>query len=261
MSRRYALLAALLLAADLCQPARAANQPKPVVAVEIKAIEGGVTVDPKLKAYPALYNRLVAAGKTALAKARVDAEHDLKDMPDQFSNGRRYSYWRSYDVRSIIGRYVSILFSEDTYTGGAHPNHVIDTLLWDAKAGKMINIRPFFRETASNGPTMRLLSRRIRQAVAVEKRKRGIPVANSNTDEWLSSIKPKITEIAGIALAPSTEPGKSSGLVDYFSPYAVGSYAEGGYTVFIPWTAFKTRLSPTGIALFGGVRPRSDTND
>jgi hypothetical protein len=244
----------------LCLPAYAANEPPPVAAIDNKAIEGGVTVDPKLKAYPALYRRLTAAGKTALAKWRGDAEHDLKTSPDMFTNGRRYSYWRSYQVRSIVGPYVSILQSEDTYSGGAHPNHVIDTLLWDAKAGGMISIRPFFREMATNGPTMRLLARRIRAAVAVEKRKRGIPVANPNSDEWLSTIKPKLTEIGGIALAPSTERGKSGGLIDYFSPYAVGSYAEGTYTVFVPWGAFKAHLSREGKALFGGERPPGDTD-
>ncbi len=244
----------------LCLPAYAANEPPPIAAINTKAIEGSVTVDPRLKAYPALYGRLAAAGKAGLAKARADAERDLKTSPDLFTNGRHYLYGRGYQVRSIVGPYVSILESEDTYSGGAHPNQVIDTLLWDAKAGKMISIRPFFREMATNGPTMRLLARRIRAAVAVEKRKRGFPVTNPDTDEWLSPIKPKLTEIGGIALAPSTERGKSAGLIDYFSPYAVGSYVEGVYTVFVPWTAFKAHLSREGHALFGGERPPGDAD-
>ena len=67
-----------------------------------------------------------------------------------------------------------------------------------------------------------------------------------------------LTAIGGIALAPSTEKGKSAGFSVYFSPYAVGSYVEGPYTVFVPWSAFKADLSPEGAALFGGERPKDD---
>lgn len=44
----------------------------------------------------------------------------------------------------------------------------------------------------------------------------------------------------------------------YFSPYDVGAYVEGDYTVFVPWTAFKDHLSPAGLALFGGERREGD---
>ena len=80
-----------------------------------------------------------------------------------------------------------------------------------------------------------------------------VEVADPDKDQWLSGVKPKITDIGGIALAPSSEAGKSSGFIIYFSPYAVGSYAEGEYVVFIPYGAFQSTLSATGAALFGGT--------
>jgi hypothetical protein len=61
-----------------------------------------------------------------------------------------------------------------------------------------------------------------------------------------------------LTLAPSTEPGKSSGLTFHYSPYAVGAYAEGPYTAFVPWTAFRSYLSQQGTVVFGGTRPESD---
>jgi len=71
-------------------------------------------------------------------------------------------------------------------------------------------------------------------------------------------IKPRILEIGAVTLAPSTQDGKSSGLTFHYSPYAVGPYVEGTYTVFVPWSAFRQFLSPQGAALFGGERPKSD---
>jgi hypothetical protein len=47
-------------------------------------------------------------------------------------------------------------------------------------------------------------------------------------------------------------------LTFHYSPYAVGPYVEGAYTVFVPWTVFRQYLSPQGAARFGGERPKSD---
>ena len=61
-----------------------------------------------------------------------------------------------------------------------------------------------------------------------------------------------------MSLTPSTEPGKSSGLTFHYSPYAVGSYAEGEYIAFVPWEKLKPYLSPEGVRIFGGARPKDD---
>jgi len=62
-------------------------------------------------------------------------------------------------------------------------------------------------------------------------------------------VRPVVLEIGPITLAPSTETGKTSGLTFHYSPYGVGPYVEGPYTVFVPWTAFRQYLSPQGTAL------------
>jgi len=231
---------------------------KPVAEINNKSIEGSVAIDAGLKSYPRLYVTLAAAGKRELAKWAADAEHERKANPSEFGPERHWSFDRSYSLRSVVGRYVSVVRGDDTFSGGAHPNHLIDTLLWDAQTKKFISIRPFFGETRENGPTLSALAKVIRAAVAVEKETRGIAVENPDTDPELASVKPKLTALGGLALAPSTEKDKSAGFSVYFSPYAVGSYVEGPYIVFVPWTAFKAYLSPLGIALFGGERPQDD---
>lgn len=238
MRAPVALLAFLVFAGS----AIAADEPKPVIASEDKTIEASVVIDPALKSYPALYEKLLASGKRQYDKAGREAAAEYKSTPELFTDGRKFFFKRTDKLRSRIGPYVSVLRSDDTFEGGAHPNHVIDTLLWDASAGRFINIKPFFKEMADGGPTLGRLAHLIRAALAVEKKARDIEVADPDTDQWLAGVKAKSTDIGGIALAPSTERDKSSGFVVYFSPYAVGPYAEGEYEIFIPYSAFQSEI-------------------
>jgi hypothetical protein len=251
------VLLAPVIATGYCQPVLADE--KLAIEIKNKAVELSVTIDAKLKAYPALYPKLLADGKKEMVKWRVDADKEIKKNPERFTGDRGWSFERNYSVRSIIGNYVSVLRIDFTYSGGAHPNHALDTLLWDARASKLINISPFFGETKADGPTLRALAHAIRIAVAAEKKKRDIEI--EDPDSELSSIKSKLTDLGGIALAPSTETGKSSGFSVYFSPYVVGSYVEGPYIVFVPWTLFEAYLSPAGTVLFGGTRLPGDEEE
>jgi hypothetical protein len=232
-----------------------AQDAKPAATVNTKSIEASVAIDDALKAYPGLYDNLLAEGRREMAKWRADADKDRKEMPDIFK-GRRYSFERTYSERSAIGRYVSVERTDYMNSLGAHPNHGTDIILWDSEARKRVSIRPFFKETADGGPTMQTLAKAIRAALVTEKKARDIPDADK--DPGIDNVKPNILSIGGIALAPSTDKGKSSGLIAYFSPYAVGAYVEGGYIVFVPWTAFKDHLAAEGAKLFGGGRPADD---
>jgi hypothetical protein len=156
----------------------------------------------------------------------------------------------------VIGRYVSVLRGDYMDEFAGHPNRSTDTILWDTTAKKRISIRPFFKETADGGATMRTLATAIRAALVADKKARD--VSDVDKDPSIGNVKPNILSIGGIALAPSTEKGKASGLIAYFPPYAVGPYIEGDYVLFVPWTAFKDRLSAAGLALFGGARPADD---
>lgn len=260
--QRNAIIGAALIAACLCLPtlARADDKPaEPTYALHTKLLDASVSVDASLKKFPGFYENLLADGKRQVAKWQAEAEKDKKEYPEIFRDNRRQEYERSYGESSVVAtRYVSVVRIDYLDGGGAHPNHKTDTILWDAKAKRRISIRPFFKETADNGPTLSALAKAIRAALAVEKRERDIQVADPETDHDLSAVKPKLLAIGALELAPSTAEGKSSGLFAHFSPYAVGPYAEGSYMVFVPWTAFRAYLSPEGTAIFGGERPKDD---
>jgi hypothetical protein len=254
-----ALFCTSLVAAMLCLPALVhAEDAKPAISIKTKAIEASVSIDDKLKAYPGLADNLLAEGRREVEKWRASADKDRKDAPDDFADGRRYSFERSYTQRSAIGRYVSVERGDYLNAFGAHPNSETNTILWDANAKKRVSIRRFFKETATGGPTLNRLAKAVRAKLAVEKKARGGDEVDPETDTELANVQPDLLKMGAVALVPSAESDKSAGLVFYFSPYAVGSYAEGPYSAFVSWQTFKDDLSPEGAALFGGERPKAD---
>jgi hypothetical protein len=254
LSASRALSAALLLAFS-CAPSFAAD-PAPDFAIKTKAVEATVFLDAAIKADPALAANSLAEGKRWAEKNRAEADKERKADPSLFRD-RGWTYERKYSSRSDIGgRYISVLRDDYMNTGGAHPNSDVDTILWDRLTGKRISIRPFFKETADYGPAMELLAREIVLSLKAIKTARGIDAAGDM--DWYKGIEPKLTKIGAVTLAPSTELGKSSGLTFHYPPYAVGSYAEGGYVAFVPWDKMKPYLSADGLAMFAGSRPKTD---
>ena len=232
-----------------------AADPKPDFAIKTKALEASVFLDAAIKADPALAANSLAEGKAWAEKSRANADKERKSEPELFRNGP-WTMERKYETRSVVdNRYVSIVRNDYEYTGGAHPNSSSDTILWDRSAGKRISIRPFFTETADDGPTLKAMRQGVIASLKAEKKARGVEGTDAGAIE---AIEPKLLRIGPASLAPSTEQGKSSGLTFHYSPYAVGSYAEGSYVAFVPWETLKPYLTPEGTRIFGGARPKGD---
>lgn len=245
-----------LVGVIVCAAMTAANgaEPKPDAALKNKILDASVFLDEKIKKDAALASDCLSDGKKWIAKVAADAAKSLKEDPQFFKEGR-WTYERRYDVRSVVGdRYVSIVRSD--YVDAHAPNTDVDTVLWDRSQNKRISIRPFFTETADNGPAMDAMLKAVVAALKVEKKKRDADDAAGV--EFLQNLKPKLLGIGAVSLAPSTEAGKSSGLTFHYPPYAVGAYAEGEYVAFVPWEALKAFLTPEGARIFGGARPKSD---
>ena len=253
---RYRLV--LFLSLLSIQSARA-DDPKPDAAIETKAIEASVSLDSKIKAIPALAADCLAEGRKWMEKSAADAASELKQDPQFFRDGG-WEFGRNYSLRSVIGdRYISVIRDDYMDTHGAHPNADVNTILWDKAEGKRISIRPFFTETADNGPTMTAMLKGVIASLKIEKKKRDSEA--TATIDWFKSLEPKLLKIGAVTLAPSTEAGKSSGLTFHYPPYAVGPYAEGQYVAFVPWETLKPFLTPEGTRIFGGRRPKADEED
>lgn len=259
MSGRLVRLAALSLIglATLLPAGPAAAQPKRAVTssnfAEIK-----VSLDETIKGLPKLAADCRREGDRWAAKWRKDAAKALREDAYIRDNGVHWALEREYEAASVIGRYVSVLRSDYLNTGGAHPNTEIDTILWDGAQNKRVSIRPLFAETADDGKTMTALAALLHEAIKAEKKKRGVPQELIDDPQWLKEIEPKLLALGPVTLTPSTETGKSAGLTFHYSPYAVGPYVEGTYTIALRWQDFAPHLSDEGRALFGGERPAAD---
>jgi len=247
--RQFSCLAAVLALTGTA-PALAADA-KSDVAVKTNYIDASVTLDDGIKSNAALAANCMAEGKRWLERNRADAAKEFKASPDLFRDNRAWSFERNYSRTSVVdGRYVSVVRTDYAYTGGAHPNTDIDTILWDDSVGKRVSIRPFFKETADNGPTMKALRAAAIAAVKADKKARRID--DSGGTDWYKGIAPTLLKVGAVTLAASTEAGKSAGLEFHYPPYAVGPYVEGSFVVVVPWQTFKPYLSPQGAALFAG---------
>jgi Protein of unknown function (DUF3298) len=244
--------------AGLAMAAAHAAKPKPDAAIKNKNVEANVFLDSKIKQDSTLSADCLAEGRRWMDKYAAEAAASRRQDPVLFRNGA-WSFERKYKVRSVIdGHYVSIVRSDYMDTGGAHPNTDVDTILWDVTAKKRISIRPFFTETADDGPTMAAMLKGVIVSLKIEKQKR--EAAETANAEWFRNLEPKLLKIGAVTLVPSTESGKSSGLTFHYPPYAVGPYAEGEYVAFVPWEVLKPFLTPEGVKIFGGARPEGDND-
>jgi Protein of unknown function (DUF3298) len=258
MTRRAAIAIGFLAALAQWSPSLA-DDAKPDAAIKIRAFEGNVFLDDKIKADSALSAYCLADGKKWLDKNAADAAKEMKENPQFFKDGG-WSFERKYSTRSVVAdRYVSIVRDDYMDAHAAHPNTDVNTILWDKGEGKAISIRPFFAETADNGPTLTAIQKAIIASLKVEKKKRDS--SETATAEWFKGVEPKLLKIGAVTLAPSTEAGKSSGLTFHYPPYAVGPYVEGRYVAFVPWETLKPYLTPEGPRIFGGARPKGDAED
>jgi hypothetical protein len=241
------------------QPAAFAADPKPDAAIKNKIVEASVFLDDKIKADATLAADCLAEGQKWIDKNAAEAEASRKQDPVLFRNGA-WTFERKYNIRSVVAEhYVSVVRSDYMDTGGAHPNSDVDTILWDTVPKKRISIRPFFTETADNGPTMKAMLKGVIASLNIEKKKRD--AGETATAEWYKSLEPKLLKIGAVTLAPSTVSGKSSGLTFHYPPYAVGPYAEGQYVAFVPWETLKPYLTPEGTTIFGGERLKDHDDD
>jgi hypothetical protein len=248
-------------------------QSKPAFSVKTRLVDASVEIDERLKAYPGLAANCLAEARRWIERMRAEADKERREDIVLFRDPQRWALERSYGLRSALGRYISILRTDEMDIGAGEPVAVVDAIVWDRDARKRVGIRPFFKEAADNGPTMNALARLVRIAVAAAKVARDLPdplepdkpghnlspETFAERDQFIAEgVQPKLAGLGPATLAPSTLAGKSSGLTFHFSPFTVGPPAEGSYTAFVAWTELKPYLAPRGAAIFAGERPEGD---
>lgn len=137
----------------------------------------------------------------------------VDDAPKtQAESAGPYSLTITYETSQYSNDIVSVVFTVDTYTGGAHPNMNFVTFTFNLKTQKEMQFPDVF--VLNNKSTLSMLSTK---AVAELKKQMG-----DDADEKMieTGAAPKIDNFQNFSL-------DSSNVTFYFDPYAVAPYAAG----------------------------------
>ncbi|MFM1941871.1 MAG: hypothetical protein RI897_853 [Verrucomicrobiota bacterium] len=159
-----------------------------------------------------------------LAKAKgLAADFTDTTMSEIWDSARygfqsEYESWDEFELAGIGPGWISVRWMSYQYTGGAHGNWGITGLNWqlDPFRPTPIELHHLFRE---DSPWVELLS-----TLCIESLK---------TQGASSVVDNSIASFAAADLNSFTL--HQHGLEIHFNPYSVASYAEGAFTVSIPW--------------------------
>lgn len=122
----------------------------------------------------------------------------------------------TYEVFKPSKDYVSVVFQNYSYSGGAHGNTSFDVKNFRISAGKPLELSSIFKDVAG---TSKLLVPRIADGAQAQKQPGADPVARD-----AKTIDLRMERIALTA----------EGIRVYYAPYELGSYSEGTFIVDIP---------------------------
>lgn len=258
-----ALLVTVAIAASLAACQRNEKKEAPAApAASGHAIEGplkydsatpfakvSLTLPEVVLSYPALYTPLY---RDEVAKLKEYAEGAQADRTEAGSPVDMPPYEKTiiYGAPVETGRLFSLMRTDFDYSGGAHPNTVATSLLWDRTDARRITAADLFGQQADTSG----LERALCQAVNAAKADRpGATPVSTTSGIWTC---PKLKDVA-VILAPGSVAGKAGGLTFLLDAYAVGPYVEGPYYLTLPLSTFQSALSPEYAAEFDGVPSKS----
>jgi hypothetical protein len=204
-----------------------------------------LTLDPEIGKRPGLRLRLYGEGVKDLTAFLAQAHNDRASLAAKGIPDAPYERRITWTLTAATPRLTSARESWFDYTGGAHPNHGWNGLLWDVAGDHPIARIDLFRPGADQGPLDAALCKAIRAAKA---ERQGAVRIGEDTGAWSC---PKWAD-SNFVFAPSTAAGRIGGLEFLFDPYVLGPYAEGDYQVIVPQSAFHDALAPQYADDFAG---------
>ncbi|MGH8183004.1 MAG: RsiV family protein [Rhodanobacteraceae bacterium] len=239
-------------------PAPASTAPLPGDHAVTKHYKIAIT----LPTLPADEKPLADAVRTTADNAKRDFMQvlpDPKQLPE-FAN-RQLDLLLDFKVTAQTPAFVSVRETGMQDTGGAHPNPVQATFVYDRKAGKLVTLDELFaqpdaaRKALANFAHDTLLKKFMANA---PKPGEGSPEA---LREWKANMlqmlndgtKPTtVNYSAFVVRAGASTNTASPGLTLVFPPYQVAPYVYGTQTVDVPTSVFAQFLKPEYKGAFAG---------
>lgn len=190
---------------------------------------------------------LVSRFESEMAKARAEiaagAEEDSAMRRQQGFDFQPFMSSTTYETAGQSPRLLSLSVDVGSFTGGAHGNFGVGSLLWDRAAKKEIQTAELFAGPANRN---RLLTQRWCDTLnKAREEKRGEPVGGGG----LFDDCPGLDDIA-IIPADQDKNGGFETLKLVASPYVAGPWVEGAYEIELAVTpeliaAMKTEFRPS----------------
>lgn len=196
-------------------------------------------------AAPALYAKLYSEGVNdlnAFSDGAKEGYEELKAAGAPIQSFERELKWK---VAAETPRLLGLELEEYENTGGAHPNGMLGSLVWDKQTGKALKPLDLMRDDVN---TLKL-DAMVCDALHAEKKVR------TGSPELQADQRCPIFADVKVTLERSTVAGKAGGVQVLFSPYEVGPWAEGSYELSFPISRLAGDINPAYAAEFGGAPP------
>lgn len=131
-----------------------------------------------------------------------------------------YELELGYTVTFLNDRFVSVLFTGEVYTGGAHPDHWMDSIVFAINGDEVqrIELNGYVINGDKQDDLVSLMRDKLRDQKA------------SLTDDF-------VPDDATFTFVPG-------GIQFWFNQYIAGPYAEGAHKIFVSWDELKPYLAP-----------------
>lgn len=195
----------------------------------------------EVNAIPELEKLLREPAEKALAEYSSSAREDKARREKDGYDFNPYEYSDSVDVVGQTPRLLSLARHHTEFSGGAHPNHGSDGILWDKGAKARVSVASLVAGGRSLEPLYRdAYCKGLNAERAVRREGEGGP--GDSQDPFGQC--PKFSELQIIPTGPA-KGGAMTTLVFHADPYIAGPYVEGDYDVDLPVSAaFIAALKP-----------------
>jgi uncharacterized protein YecT (DUF1311 family) len=181
--------------------------------------------------YPATGVRAIDDVLARYAKNQAAEDHGIDDGDESQHNGDRpYEFDTTYDIARNDNKVFSVVFTEYSDTGGAHPNTNLTAFNFLMPDGALV----FLPELVDGQRGIAQVSRIV---VADLNKRIGGPDGMSDADWIRRGAGPRATNFAVFILEPNQ-------IHIFFPPYQVAAYAAGVQEARIPLAALKSFMRP-----------------
>lgn len=236
-------------AAVPAKPAAAGKKPEAVlVEKETPLLTFTYGWPAKASAVPALHDHLrknMAESETSSIESATE-DRKIAQEGDYPFNG--HSYEKVWKALGDSSRLLSLYAKINVYSGGAHGNSFYNTILWDRKLGRSLNLFELFTNKGKASAEIGVHYCPNLDEERAKRRNESLPLKGS---DWL--VECPTLENFEIAPVDGDGDGHFELLRILVPPYEAGSYAEGSYEVDVPMNAaLIALLKPEYRAAFKG---------